>query len=254
MPTAPAALSPAPPGQQRRPREAPAPQPVPARSCAGRSLPSTSRGICAATGRTAASSSSDQSRRADVEPQRARGVGHLVDEFAAELQRSHSLGQQHRRSHALEDGRLVLAHPQELGRGEARHGEVAGDGTQARRTRRRARRICGALRLSFQRMHGRSTSPWRVEQVAPCIWPERPIRDRIGERRPLRGAQPVKHSRRSPATKPADPARTSQGAADRATSGALGDSDDAVVVEQHGLDRGGAEVDAERDHGRLSRR
>ncbi|MCY1211203.1 hypothetical protein D9M72_229130 [compost metagenome] len=69
--------------------------------------------------------------RAHVEPQRAGRVGHLADRLAAEHEAQPVLRQQHAR-HAGEDLGLVLAHPQQLGRGEAGHREVAGDLAQAR--------------------------------------------------------------------------------------------------------------------------
>ena len=61
-----------------------------------------------------------------VQPQRAGGVGHLADGFAAEPQAQPVLGQQH----TPDLGKAVwfmLAQPDQLGRGEAGHGQVARD-------------------------------------------------------------------------------------------------------------------------------
>ena len=68
---------------------------------------------------------------ADVQPQRAGGVGHLADLLAGHEQADVVLGQQHA-ARVLEHRRFVLAHPDELGRGEAGHGDVAGDLAGAR--------------------------------------------------------------------------------------------------------------------------
>ena len=54
-----------------------------------------------------------------------------LDLLAGHQQAHVILGQQHA-ARVLEHGRLVLAHPDELGRGEARHGDVAGDLARAR--------------------------------------------------------------------------------------------------------------------------
>ena len=61
-----------------------------------------------------------------VEPHRAGGIGHVAGEVAAEAPAQVVLGQQHLVD-ALEQIRLVLRQPQQLGRGEARHHQVAGD-------------------------------------------------------------------------------------------------------------------------------
>ena len=72
--------------------------------------------------------------RPHVQPQRARGVRHVARELAAQHEAQPVLGQQHMRD-APEQIGLVLVHPQQLGRGEARHREVAGDGAQPRHAR-----------------------------------------------------------------------------------------------------------------------
>ncbi len=91
------------------------------------------------------------------------------------MKRSQSFGSSTQRS-AAKSFRLVLAHPQQLGRGEARHREVARDRAEPRHAHASSARTAAPLRPSFQRIAGRSTWPAGVEQrLAPCIWPDRPI-------------------------------------------------------------------------------
>ena len=68
---------------------------------------------------------------ADVQPQRAGGVGSVARLLAGHEQADVVLGQQHA-ARVLEHRRFVLAHPDELGRRETRHGDVAGDLPAAR--------------------------------------------------------------------------------------------------------------------------
>ena len=67
-----------------------------------------------------------------------------------------------------------LAHPQQLGRGEAGHRQVAGDGVQGRESRFQFA-ASAVARTSFHRMQGRSTVPAASSSTAPCIWPGRPM-------------------------------------------------------------------------------
>ncbi len=80
--------------------------------------------------------------RADVEPERARGVRHLRHMVPGQPQPHIVLGQEHRVDIGKDVG-LVLAQPRDLRRGEARHRDVAGDLAGAGK-----RRLdLGALRL-----------------------------------------------------------------------------------------------------------
>ena len=67
----------------------------------------------------------------NVEPQRSRGIRRLADEFAGQLKRSQSFGSS-TRAMRREMLRLVLGDPDELGRREARHRQIAGDGAALR--------------------------------------------------------------------------------------------------------------------------
>ncbi len=68
-----------------------------------------------------------------IEPERAGGVGHVLDRLAGQPQADEGLGQEDL-GDRCEDLRLVLRHPEEFRRGEAGHGEVAGDGVKRRET------------------------------------------------------------------------------------------------------------------------
>ncbi len=100
---------------RRRARDAPRP-PSPRRAAAWRRASSP----------VAASRRSSQRRFADVEPRRARGVGHFGHRLAREAQAHVVLGQQHA-LRRLGDLGLVRGDPQHLRRGEAGHHEIAGD-------------------------------------------------------------------------------------------------------------------------------
>jgi hypothetical protein len=166
-PTAPAALSPAPPARIGAHRHAPAPC-----TSSGRKLPGRLR--CPPQG--AASGRGDRPAgrqrhirpvtRADVQPQRARGVRHVfLDMLAGEPPAQVGLGQQHLgRARRRSRGSCFL-HPQQLWCREARHGDVAGHLIEASgQSLLRARHIQVRLRPSFHRMQGRSTAVLRVEQ------------------------------------------------------------------------------------------
>ena len=62
----------------------------------------------------------------DIEPERARAVRHIGREIAGHAKAQVILRQQHR-SRGSEDFRLMLPDPQQLGRREARHREIAGN-------------------------------------------------------------------------------------------------------------------------------
>ena len=89
------------------------------------------------------------------------------------------------------DLRLVVAHPEDLRRGEAGQRVVArarGSAASARRARG-SRRTRAPVRWSFQRIAGRSTSPRASSSTRPCIWPVSPTaatsapgRPGVGER------------------------------------------------------------------------
>ena len=111
---------------------------------------------------------------ADIEPERAGGVGHVLDVLAGQQQADIGLGQQHLGDLVVDLG-LVLAHPGDLGRGEAGHGDVAGDARAGTAAPLPSRAHSAAERPSFQRMQGRSTSSSLPSSVAPCMWPERPM-------------------------------------------------------------------------------
>ena len=207
-PQAAAALSPAPPATTTGAADAPAARRGSGRRSPEGALPSTRRGIWARVRPVASSRSSDQSRAGDVEPERAGGVGHLRDVVAGQAEADVVLGQQHRVD-VLEDLRLVLAQPGELRRGEAGHGDVAGDLARAREGGLDLGAF-GLARPSFQRIAGRSTRSSWSRQTAPCIWPERPM--------PRRSASVVLAGERvdrrldGVATRPPGPARTSRDA------------------------------------------
>ncbi|MNL28863.1 hypothetical protein D3C87_1505270 [compost metagenome] len=61
-----------------------------------------------------------------VEPEGASGVRHVLHMFTGQKQPDIGLGQQHL-ANARIDVRLMLAHPGDLGSGEARHGDIAGN-------------------------------------------------------------------------------------------------------------------------------
>ncbi len=66
---------------------------------------------------------------ADIEPERAGGIGHVLDMLAGQQQAHIGLGQQHLGDLRIDLG-LVLAHPGDLGRGEAGHRDIAGEFAQ----------------------------------------------------------------------------------------------------------------------------
>ena len=174
------------------------------------------------------------------EPAASTRVGDMV---AGQLQRHIVLGQQHVRD-AREQLRLVRRQPEQLGCREARHGRDAGDPAEVgdalheqRGTRPGpARRSTGSPAAS-----GRSAAS---STTAPCIWPDRPIAcvaaNAAGARRAgrqhLAGRRPpgVGLLLRPERLRPRDRERH------------LGLGEQALLaVDQHGLDRGGADVDPE---------
>ena len=74
----------------------------------------------------AASKSSDQCALRDIEPVGAGRIRHVGGIFAGHAAAHIVLGQQNLRD-LVEDRGLMLLHPDELGRGEARQRDVAGD-------------------------------------------------------------------------------------------------------------------------------
>ena len=111
-----------------------------------------------------------------VEQQRARGVGDVDRPLAGELEPHVVLGQHHVRDPGVVV-RLVLAQPQQLGRGEAGQRAVAGELDEpveadlAPRSPRTRRRCAGRSRGSPDGSGGRLES----SVTSPCIWPERPM-------------------------------------------------------------------------------
>jgi hypothetical protein len=81
-----------------------------------------------------------------VQPQRAGRVTHVTDMLSTELQAQPVLGQQHGADPGEQRG-LVLTHPGQLGRREAWHGQVAGDGGQRWAGRHHLGALCGAAAI-----------------------------------------------------------------------------------------------------------
>jgi hypothetical protein len=206
-------------------------------------LLSTRRGICARVRPQAASSSSDQSRAAHVQPQGAGGVGGLADLGTAELQAQPVLGQQHA-GDASEQRRLMATQPQQLGGGEAGHGQVAGHRVQHRR---QALEL-GALGVAATVVpeDGRAQRPVvGIEQHRAVHLPRktdgthlRPgLRQALAQRRhrAFGGRPPVGRLLLGP-----------QRLGSRQLQGRRGLADHLLrVVEQQQLDLGGAQIDAE---------
>ncbi len=178
--------------------------------------------------------------RGDVEPQRTGRIGHVRHLLAGHAQPHLVLGQQHgaRRGEGFW---LMIAHPHQLGRGEARHGEVAGHRVQVRDRRlqrlalgfaapvvpedrgakrsvvlaqqRRAVHLAGDADAADGAAHRRVDRPHRrLRRVPPCVG----MLLRPQRMRPLDG------ERRHP-----------------------GGHDAAALVQRDGLDPRGADIDAE---------
>ena len=180
---------------------------------------------------------------ADVEPEGAGGVGHLRDVVAGQAAGGRSPWAAARRRCAAKISRLVLAQPGDLRRGEARHGDVAGDLAGARE---------GGLDLGALG-HGAAVVPEdrRAQHLVVVVEADRAVH-LAGEADAAQAGEAVLAGERvdggldAPATSPRDPARTSRGAgAGRVRRLARLADQPLVAVEEDGLDRGGADVDAE---------
>jgi hypothetical protein len=81
-----------------------------------------------------------------VQPQRAGGVGDVADALAGQAQAQVILGRQHAGNPA-EQLRLMLAQPQQLGRGQPRHRQAAGDAGESRMRALQPLRLCQRARI-----------------------------------------------------------------------------------------------------------
>ena len=166
MPTAPAALSPRAAGE--RAARAPKPQ---RRSQLGPQLPGRRaafdearhlRSRRARTRRAVRRTSARARHRARACPTRRTCPS---TNSPQSLQRSQVLGQQHAWRLRSKIVRLVLAHPEQLGRGEAGHGERCRRSRAGAARARRARRTAGRCGRRSRGCTGRSTSPSRSSSV-----------------------------------------------------------------------------------------
>ncbi|MNX44017.1 hypothetical protein D3C86_744950 [compost metagenome] len=172
MPTALAALSPAPPAiftPSRSPQRAASS----GLSSAETSLPSTSRGMWSRVSPVAASSSSDQSRAPTSSHSVPAASDISLTASPLSMKRSQSLGSSTRATRAKTSGSCSRTHSS---LGAVKPGIARLPAISPRRgTARVSASHCAPLRPSFQRMAGRSTSPAASSSVAPCIWPDRPM-------------------------------------------------------------------------------
>ena len=139
--------------------------------------PRATRARAAASASSSSRASSTDVRPAParhVEQQRAAGVRHVDGLLAAQAQPHVVLGQQHRRDPPVGLG-LVAAQPQQLRRGEAGERPVAGRAISSAAHRSSISAHSAAVRWSFQRIAGRTTSSAESSATSPCIWPERPM-------------------------------------------------------------------------------
>ena len=178
---------------------------------------------------------------------RAGAVGLVHGVVAGQLEADVVLGQQDVPRLRV-DLRLVLLHPQDLGRGEAGQRIVAGDLDQPllAQAARASRRTAACVRWSFHRMAGRSTSPASSSSTRPCIWPVRPMAamSPAGHAcaRPARGGcwPPCRPTSRTGS------ARTRAGAAWRGSTAWWRAEDRAGRVDQQRLGAGGRNVETKK--------
>ena len=175
-----------------------------------------------------------------IEPARSGGIGHVADPLAREAQTHVVLRQQHMRGTA-EHLRLVPRHPEQFRRGEPRHHDVAGDG---------ARRRLASLEL--EAFFGRTPvvpENGRPQRLITSI-EQRCAVHLAGE---THGAHPGTCSSRQrehclyarlPPVAWILLGESRCGAIHLEGRGGLR-SDDAVLIEQHRLDAGGADVYSE---------
>ncbi len=171
MPQAEAALSPAPPATTTL-------EPNPhfsassARRVPARSVPSTRPGICS-TDRPVASSNSLDQARLPVSSQLVPAESDMSERYSpVSHSRRKSLGSSTLATFAKVSASLFFT--------QASFGAVKPGKTilpVSARKRGSASRIAASawLRVSFQRMQGRSTRSFASMSVAPCMWPESPI-------------------------------------------------------------------------------
>ena len=184
---------------------------------------------------------------ADIEPQRAGSVRHFLDHLAGQPPAQPGLGQQH-----MGDGgehlRLVLAHPEQLGGGEAGHGEVAGDGVQFRQRRLQLAALGGGAHVVPQDA-GTQHGAVLVQQRRAVHLPGQADAPNRGEFGRMRGAQRVEHHFQGP---PPSLGVLLAVAGRRAGNGERRSGGGERVlrtVNQDRLQRRSAEIDAEK-HGR----
>ena len=170
-PIAPAALSPAPPatiGRCANPQRA---------AISGRNRPRF--GGALNEGRHLAHGKPRRGQRciapatlADIKPERSGRIRHLVDCFAGEAEADERLRQENQRDLA-KHVRLVPTDPQEFGRRETRHRQVAGHVLLAGECVREL----GAFRDGAPVVPEDAAPhlPGASSSVAPCIWPESPM-------------------------------------------------------------------------------
>ena len=172
--------------RRRRPRSPPARSMPQRRASSGGGRPKAGcpRRAAASGSRSrpvTARRSSDQSRLATSSQKRAGGVGHVGDVVAGQAAGGRSPWAAAPRRCAGEDLRLVLAHPGDLRRGEARHGDVAGDLAERAGRRLRSRRTRPWRGRRSRGSPGAAPRRLASRQIAPCMWPESPM-----PRRPAR--------------------------------------------------------------------
>ncbi len=188
--------------------------------------------------------------RPDIEPGGAGGIGAVGRLLAGQHQAEIVLGQQHAPD-AGEDLGLMPAHPEELGRGEARHDAVAGDRPRLRHRRLERRTLSRAPPVIPE--DRRAQRPVRrIEQHRPVHLPGKPDGAHRGERPGRFGGEPVERGEER--SRPVlgalfRPERAGMGEGERRP--ALG-RDTALLVEEKGLEFGRAEIEAEK-HASLPR-
>ena len=186
-----------------------------------------------------------------VQPERARGIGHLRDRIAGQPQPQIILGRENFRD-AAEGLRLVRLQPEQLRRGEAGHRDDAGDpreirhgGEQFAAFARRAPVIPQDRRPDRRRRRDR---PAR----RACIWPDMPKARTARNSAGLGGAETRDGLlQRGPPVLGVllRPARPRGGRPERHRR--FG-KHRLRVVDEHGLQRRGSEIDAEIGHAKRS--
>ena len=235
MPTAPQALSPPPPATGNPGGESERCRGVARQAGRRRAVPSTSarhlRARQAGMRRAARPTSRACATSSHSVPDASEGS---LTNSPVSAQPQPVLRQQHPARCAAKVSGSCSRHPDQLGRGEAGHREVAGDRTRLRGSRALEARACAAERPSFHRIAGpQHRRRCASSSTAPCIWPDSPMARTCRRRAPSRAHR----GPRCAATSRRGSCSDHGGCGCARSSGDAASCDDgALLVDQHGLD------------------